>query len=116
MVTAINIEEDACNDPADCDNKSGPDFGILVNPGSPERGYAVEDVKQHREQNSKRDKLDSEPSRLLKIGRCGGSLRIENLARIYRVVHTVHRCPLAGCLKRWPAEERHEREGDDAEA
>ena len=36
MATAINIEEDACNDSADRNNEPRPDFGVLVDPGGSE--------------------------------------------------------------------------------
>ena len=36
MATAINIEEDACSDSADRNNKPRPDFGVLVDPGGSE--------------------------------------------------------------------------------
>ena len=116
MAATIEVEEYARCDPADRDDKPGPGFGVLVNPGNPERGYAVKNVEQHREQNGQRDKLDGEALWLLKAGRSGESLKVENFARIYRVAHAVDCCPFAGNPKRRPAEERHEREGDDAKA
>ena len=116
MAAAICVEEDARCDPADCDDESWPDFGELVNPGDPERGYAVENVEQHREQDGKCDKLDSEAPRLLKARRSGEPLKVENFTWVYRVAHAVDCCPFTGNPKRGPAEERHEREGDDAKA
>lgn len=36
MATAINIEENACSDSADRNNKPRLDFGVLVDPGGSE--------------------------------------------------------------------------------